>query len=191
MPEYVSNYFNNPDILGVKISPEKIVLFHALWALRSREWNKTKVLTLNPDSKKATILYEEAMLMLRYINEDDAAYKYEDDMTDENIKSTLELLQKGSNIEEVEKLLRRMVIENGGLVLLESAVHDTISILRNSFGPVLKTLIENEHLDTRKEEMQSAEQLENLFQKMCTQIEVVFWQKQTDRHPSRPSTKGY
>ncbi len=173
LPEYISNYFANPDILGQKISPEKIKLFHALWALRSREWNKTMV--IDPNVKKATMLYREAMLMLRYFHEENAADNYENDMNDKNIiKSTVELLQKRSNIEEVENIFKRMVIDNGGLVLLASAAYDTISILTNSFEPVLKTLIENEHIDTRKEEMQSAEKLDNLFQNVFSQIDVAF-----------------
>ena len=172
LPKYVSEYFENPDILDFKIAPEKIKLFHALWALKSREWNKTKA--LDPDHKKANMLYKEAMLMLRYLYEDNAADIYEKNMNDENIKSTVDILQKGSNIEEVETLFKRMVIDNGGLVLLGSAVYDTISILTNSFEPVLKTLFENEHIDTRKEELQSAEQLDNLFQKFISQIEVLF-----------------
>ncbi len=172
LPKYVSDYFDNPDILGLKIAPEKIKLFHALWALKSREWNKTMV--LDPDAEIATIWYKDAMMMLRYFHEDNAANKYENDMNDKNIKSTADLLQKGSNIEDVEKLIKRMVIDNGGLILLGSAVYDTISIFINSFEPVLKTLVENEHIDTRKEEMQSAEQLDSLFKTFVSQSEVVF-----------------
>lgn len=107
IPEYISNYFENPEFLGLKLAPEKIVLFHALWALRCREWSKT----IDHDLAKAKILYKEAMLMLTYIHEDDAADKYETEMTEENVKNTVELLLKGSNIQKVEKLLRNMVVE--------------------------------------------------------------------------------
>ncbi len=170
IPEYVSNYFDDPKFLGLKLAPEKFVLFNALWALRSREWSKT----FDPSLDNSKILYEEAMLMLRYLHEDGAANIYEKEMTEENIKNTLDLLQKGSNIGKVESLLHKMVVENGGLVLLASSVDDTISVIKNSLAPAVKELIQNELIETRKNEVQSVEHLDKLFQDMFIYSETVF-----------------
>ena len=91
VPSYVSEYLKRPEFLDTEIPPERILIFNALWALRSREWKDPRV--LKRDLKLAKILYDEAILMLRYINKSDEADDLEDDMSEENINTTISLLE--------------------------------------------------------------------------------------------------
>ena len=55
-------------------------------------------------------------------------------------------------------------MKNRRLVLLESAVDDTISVVNNSLLPTLVTLIEDEHIEAKEEELKSAEEIEMVLE---------------------------
>ena len=161
VPTYISKYFKKPDFLSFEIPPDKIILFNALWALRSREWRRVSILKQGPN--KAKTLYTEALQMLRYIEKYDEADRLERNMTDENINTTLFLLESFSQIEKIENLLRNMVVEKGGLILLESSVDDTVSVLNRALLPTITELVENENVESKTAEVQSATEIDKVF----------------------------
>ena len=112
VPLYISDYLNKPGFLDTQIPPEKIILFNALWALRSREWRSTSI--LEEGRKEAKTLFTDALQMLRYIGLEEKADELERDMSEANINTTLSLLEPFSKIEHIESLLHKMVVENGG-----------------------------------------------------------------------------
>ncbi len=57
--------------------------------------------------------------------------------------------------------------------MLASSVDDTISVLRNFLVPAIQKLIQNEPIDTRENEVQSADQLDNLFRSMLNTSEDI------------------
>ena len=171
VPLYVSEYFKKLNFLEKQIPPEKIILFNALWALRCREWRHTSI--LKRDQKEAITLYEEAMLMLRYFNKDDEADKLRNEMSDDNIKTALSLLEPLTKIRNIESLLRKMVIENGGLILLESAVADTISIIDNSVIPTIAELIDKEQIEAKQNEVKSVEEFNGLLISLMSDSEAI------------------
>ena len=157
LPEYVSNFLKSPEFLNEDIQPQQVLVFHALWALRSRDpiWPENVT--------KATILYNEALQMLRFVGKGKEADALKDDMSTENINRALSLLEPASQIESVEEQLRNMVVENGMLVLLESAVDDSVSVISNTLIPIILKLIEEEHVEAKQNKVQSAEELDKLF----------------------------
>ena len=151
LPEYVSTFLKSPEFLGEDIRPQQVLVFHALWALRSRD------LTLwpeDPNCKKAKILYDEAMLMLQYVGKEEEAV---------NINRTRSLLGSVSHIVDVENHLRNMVVKNGMLILLESAIDDSVSVINNTLLPTILKLIEDEHIETKRNKVQSLEKLDKSF----------------------------
>ena len=94
VPTYISKYFKRPDFLDIQIPPEKIILFNALWALRSREWRSTSI--LKEGRKKAKTLFIDALQMLRYIDLEERADELERNVSEANINTTLSLLESFS-----------------------------------------------------------------------------------------------
>ena len=170
VPLYVSEYLKKPDFLNSQVPPEKIILFNALWALRCREWRSSSILAKG--HKKAKTLYDEAILMLRYLNKDDQADKLEEEMTEKNINATITLLEPLTKIEDIESLLRKMVMENGGLVLLESAIDDTVSVIKYSVLPAITELIDNEQIEAKESEVKSVEELNDLLNSLISDGEA-------------------
>ena len=171
VPLYVSEYFKKLNFLEKQIPPEKIILFNALWALRCREWRHTSI--LKRDRKEARTLYDEAMLMLRYFDKDDEADMLINEMSEDNIKTAISLLEPLTKIRDVESLLREMVIENGGLILLESAVADTISIVDNSVLPTITELIDKEQIEAKQNEVKSVEEFNDLLISLMSDSEAI------------------
>ena len=163
--EYVSKFIGNPEYLNETIPPEQILVFHAQWALRAREWNDTNIL----EEKKGKILYNEAMQMLRFVGKEEDADNLQPSMSAENVQKTISLLEPISQIQIVEEHLRSMVVKNRKLVLLESAVDDSISVVSNSLLPTVVTLIEDEHIEVKEEELKSAKEIEKVLEDLLSE----------------------
>ena len=182
LPEYVSNFLKSPEFLDEDIQPQQVLIFHALWALRSRD------LTLWPkDRKKAKTLCHEALQMLRLVG------KWEEvedinctNMSTENINRTLSLLGHASHIVNVENHLRNMVVKNGMLILLESAVDDSVSVINNTLLPIILKLIEDEHIETKRNKVWSVEELDMVFEDLLGSFDTLY-----SSITSRSSTQKY
>ena len=61
-----------------------------------------------------------------------------------------------------------MVVENGGLVLLESAVDDTTSVISHNLLPAITELIENEQVEAKKAKLQSIKELDEVIKGLLT-----------------------
>ena len=72
-------------------------------------------------------------------------------------------LSHSVKIEIVEQFLRMMVVENGGAVLLESAVDDMVSVIRHSLFPFIKDSIKAENEEGKKEQLMSIKNLDLVF----------------------------
>ena len=170
LPEYVLNYSKGPDFLNKEISPAQIHFFHALWALRTREWKDPTVL-LKEDEEKAKLLYDEAMLMLRYVGEGEEADALKDDMSDQNINRIISLLEPASQIVNVEEHLRNTVVENG-MSALKSAVADMISVINYDLLPI----IEDKRIESKQEKLNSTGQLNRnttFLEEKCGEFEKL------------------
>ena len=168
IPTYISNYFN--ESLDIEIPPEKIILFNALWALRSREWRRESILKEGP--KKAKTLFGDALQMLRYIDLDDKADELEGNLTNENINIVLSILEPFSQIENIENLLRNMMIKNGGLILLESSVDDTVSVLNRTLLPAITELMNDEQTKSKKARVESVKEIDAMLEDLLTNSDL-------------------
>ena len=140
LPAYVLGYIKGPDYNLSEISSKQILHFNALWALKSREWKDPRVFS---ESENAEILYQQAMLMLRYTSQGKDADNLQGNMNDENIKKTSSLLEPISQIQVVEDRLRN-IIERGASDLLEGVVNDAISAIESLLSlPNVSTVIED------------------------------------------------
>lgn len=143
---YVSEYLEEPTILGFKIPPSHIIPFSAKWALIPRIW------LANPsafvESEGAQELYEEALILLRR-----AGYKNDVDsleaMNEENVRFVGSLLIKFSQIETIEAKLKEMLYINGPDILLEATVDDTIVAIQN-LEEVIEGKIKEQNLETKQ-----------------------------------------
>ena len=63
IPEYVSKYLREPDVLGKTIPPHHVIPISARWALRSREWSSNASVLLK--DKSVRDLYDEALIFLQ------------------------------------------------------------------------------------------------------------------------------
>ena len=169
IPTYISNYFN--ESLNIEIPPEKIILFNALWALRSREWKSVSILKEGPT--KAKTLFGGALQMLRYIDLDGTADELEGNLTDENINIAISILEPFSQIENIESLLHNMVIKNGGLILLESLVDDTVSVLNRTLLPAITELMNDEQTESKKARVESVKEMNTILEGLLTNGKAV------------------
>ena len=160
VPSYVSEYLKPPEFLNTEIPPERILIFNALWALRSREWKDPRVLI---GDENAEIQYQDALQMLRYFNKSEEAKKLQSEISEENINITISYLDSFSEIENVENVLRTMVVENGQAVLLESAVDDMGSLIEQSLIPFIKDLMIAENIKEKEEDLRSHQDLDQKF----------------------------
>ena len=171
LPKYVSDYLREPAVLGEYIPPERIVPVNALWALRARSWKTASVLM---SDNNATIFYKEAMLVLRIIGEKDKADFLENEMNPTNIATAVSLLEPFSQIKKVEGILADMVVKQGGLVLLESAVDDTVGVIIDRLLPAIRELVADETLEAKQDSVTSFEELDHILQSSSTEYLSVF-----------------
>ena len=165
VPGYVSEYLKRPEFLNIEIPPDRILIFNALWALGSREWEFKQDL-------KRTMFYE-IMQVLPYFNKTKESNDIEGNMNEENINNTLSLLRPFSQIENVEHFLRMMVVENGRAVLLESAVDDMGSLINQSLIPFITNLMKAKNIPSKKEELMLLQNIDHIFYDLL-QTENVF-----------------
>lgn len=156
---YVSNYFQDPLILGIKISPEQIIPFSAKWALKSRIWSSdpSSFLELN----NARILYDEAVIMLKRSGYGKELKPFEE-VTSEDIETISTSLLEFSHITIIEERLRKMLHANAPAVLLEAAMDDTTSEINNILE-LIETKIKVQSLEERHASLSCKEQLLSVF----------------------------
>ena len=171
LPTYVSDYLREPEVLGKYIPPERIVPLSALWALRARRWENASVLMSDSD---ATTLYKEAMLMLRHIGQKDKANSLENEMNPENVDTAVSILEPFSQIEKVEQIITDMVVKQGGRVLVESAVDDTVAVITDRLLPAIRELVADEALETKQDSVTSFEDLDRIFRSTSNEYLLVF-----------------
>ena len=126
IPEYVSKYLREPDVLGKNILPHHIIPISARWALRSREWSSNASLLLK--DKSARDIYDEALTFLQR-----GGYQVKPIEGKRNEHAVAlkgcHYLEEFSHMGLVEKNLMDMLHTHGRAVLLESAVDDTLSVI--------------------------------------------------------------
>ena len=110
IPEYVSEYLANPQILNLTIPPQHIIPMSAKWVLRSRVWSANPASFLRSEDAKNQ--YEEALILLRR-----AGYEQEtkplEEMTEENVLKVSSHLATLSQIETIETKLTEMLYKYG------------------------------------------------------------------------------
>lgn len=167
--EYISNFLREPNVLGKVIPPEHIIPFSALWGLRARLWSDNPEILLNdPDARN---LYKEAMIKL-----DRAGYhvkSLEGERNVEKVRKLSLLLEDFSRITHVESNLTHMLYNHGGVVLLESSVDDTLSVVDDIRAEVSQMLV-RENVVKKMKVVESARNLLTSFKSILSKyINVI------------------
>ena len=147
IPEYVSKYLREPDVLGKYIPPHHIIPISARWALRSREWSSNASALL--EHKSAREIYDEAMILLRRAGYEDKVKQIERKRSTDTVALMSHYLEEFSHVGLVEKKLTDMLHTHGRAVLLESAVDDTLSVIEEIQDEV-DLLIEKEDVHDKE-----------------------------------------
>ena len=127
IPEYVSKYLREPDVLGKNIPPHHIIPISARWGLRSREWSSNASVLF--EHKNARDIYDEAIILLRRAGYEDKVKPMEGKRNEATVTRMSHYLEEFSHMGLVEKNLTDMLYTHGRAVLLESAVDDTLSVI--------------------------------------------------------------
>ena len=155
IPEYVSEYLANPQILNLTIPPQHIIPMSAKWALKSRIWSANPASFLKSEDAKNQ--YEEALILLRR-----AGYEQEtkplEEMTEENVLKVSSHLATLSQIETIERKFRQMLYKHGPTVLLEAAVDDTLAEIQN-LERLISQKVKEEGLEKKQDLVLKHEQL--------------------------------
>ena len=138
IPKHVTDYLRKPQILGKILSEDNVLPISALWALRARQWKADPNLLLLDE--KGSIVYEEAINILRYAGNDEVNSLKT--FTYENVKNVSEILFSFSKIEDVEEKIYKMLNEKSELILYESVLDGTQSIAKG-IGREINTIIKN------------------------------------------------
>ena len=155
IPEYVSEYLANPQILNLTIPPQHIIPMSAKWALKSRIWSANPASFLRSEDAKNQ--YEEALILLRRAGYEQEAKPLEE-MTEANVLKVSSHLATLSQIEIIETKLREMLYKYGPAVLLEAAVDDTLAEIQN-LESFISQKIEEENLEKKQDLVSEQEQL--------------------------------
>ena len=147
IPEYVSKYLREPDVLGKNIPPHHIIPISARWALRSREWSSNASVLLK--DKSARDIYNEAIILLRRAGYKDQVKPIEGKRNETTVELMSHYLEEFSHMGLVEKNLMDMLHTHGRAVLLESAVDDTLSVIKEIQDEV-DLLIEKEDIHDKE-----------------------------------------
>ena len=147
IPEYVSKYLREPDVLGKTIPPHHIIPISARWALRSREWSSNASVLLK--DKSARDIYNEAIILLRRAGYKDQVKPIEGKQNETTVELMSHYLEEFSHMDLVEKNLVDMLHTHGRAVLLESAVDDTLSVIKEIQDEV-DLLIEKEDIHDKE-----------------------------------------
>ena len=155
IPEYVSKYLADPQILNLTIAPQHIIPMSAKWALRSRVWSANPASFLKSEDAKNQ--YKEALILLRR-----AGYEQEtkplEEMTEENVLKVSSHLATLSQIETIETKLREMLYKYGPAVILEAAVDVTLAEIQNLEG-LISQKIKEENLEKKQDLVLKHDQL--------------------------------
>ena len=164
IPEYVSKYLREPDVLGKIIPPHHIIPISARWALRSREWSSNTSALL--EDKSARDVYDEAMILLRRAGYKDQVKPIEGKRNETTVELMSRYLEEFSHMGLVEKKLMDMLHKHGRAVLLESAVDDTLSVIEE-IQDAVDLLIE-------KEDVHDKERCVNSFKELIYSYKLTF-----------------
>ena len=124
-PKFVAEYLK--ELLKVKISPDQVIPFSAIWALESR------ICLNNPDHVDDSIM-EEAQLILRNQGQSDSA-----DGSNNNI-ATCKSLEKYSKILEIENRLTQLFVDYGHKVIERDIAEKAIQILSTLLSAITEKL---------------------------------------------------
>ena len=163
IPEYVSKYLREPDVLGKNIPPHHIIPISARWGLRSREWSSNASVLF--EHKNARDIYDEAIILLRRAGYKDQVKPIEGKRNEATVTRLSHYLEEFSHMGLVEKKLTDMLHTHGRAVLLESAVDDTLSVIQEIQDEV-DLLIE-------KEDVHDKERCVNSFKEFVHSYEVT------------------
>ena len=143
IPEYVSKYLREPDVLGENIPPHHIIPISARWALKSREWSSNASVLLK--DKSARDNYDEGIILLRRAGYEGKVKPIEWEQNNHTVANMNHYLEEFSRLGLVEKNLMDMLHTQGRAVLLESAADDTLSVIKEIQDEV-DQWIEKEHV---------------------------------------------